>query len=247
MTFEYKLYKTKKVAHLDDIKREACFVWNHALELQKRYYAVYGKYISSARMQKHFAKRIRRTYMHSQSVQEVLQRLDTAYKRFFQHKAKRPPKLKSHKDFRSFVFKQGGFALVGNTFHLNSVKKDFRFSSSRPFKGNVKQVRLKLSPKGDWYLYIITDATPKSYTKSHNGASVGIDFGLKKYMTFSTGEKLQHPQFLKQDLKTLAKRAREHSKTAKGSKRREYARRSLASFHEHLANKRTCTRAVSEV
>ena len=238
LTYKYKLYRTKRARHLADMKREACFVWNHALELQKRYYTMYGKYVSGNTMKKHFSKRIRRTYLHSQSVQEVIERLDTAYKRFFQHKAKRPPKPKSHKDFRSFAFKQGGFALMGNTFHLNSVKKDFRFSFSRPFKGNVKQVRLKLSPNGDWYLYVITDAHPEACGKSHNGASVGIDFGLKTYMTFSTGEKLQHPQFLKADLKHLARFARAYSRTAKGSKRREYARRSLASFHEHLADKR---------
>ena len=31
ITYEYKLYKTKKVKYLNNMKREACFVWNHAL------------------------------------------------------------------------------------------------------------------------------------------------------------------------------------------------------------------------
>ena len=238
VSYKYKLYTTKKAKDLNNMKREACFIWNHALNLQKRYYRIYGKYIPCVRMQKHFAKRIKRTYLHSQSAQEVLERLDNAFQRFFKHKAKRPPKKKSHKDFKSFVFKQGGFTLQGNVFHLNSVGKDYRFSYSRPYEGTVKQVRLKLSPKGEWYLIVVTDANPKSYAKTHDGASVGIDFGLKTYMTFSNGEKLQHPQFLKHGLKQLRKIARTHSKTSKTSSRREYARRSLASFHEHLGNKR---------
>lgn len=129
-TYEYKLYRTKKCKHLDNMLREACFVWNHALALQKRYYSLYKKYINVDKLQKHFTKRIHRNYMHSQSVQEVIQRLDASYKRFFKHKAKRPPKFKRHKAFTSFVFKQGGFIINGNVFHLNSVKKDFRFCYS---------------------------------------------------------------------------------------------------------------------
>jgi len=237
LSYEYKLYRTKRTKHLDNMLKEACFVWNHALALQKRYYNLYGKFIPEGRLKKHFAKRIKRTYMHSQSVQEVLERLVTAYERFFKHKAKRPPKFKKHKDFTSFVFKQGGgYRLCGNVFHLNSVKKDYRFSYSRPYEGSVKTVRLKRSPKGDWYLFVVTDATSKPIAKTHNGASIGIDFGLKTYMTFSNGDKLTHPQFLKRDLQTLQKLSRRYSK-AHGS-RKEYARRSLASFHEHLARKR---------
>ena len=236
ISYKYKLYTTKKVKHLNNMKREACFVWNHALDLQKRYYKLYNKYIPLGVLKHHFAKRIKRHYLHSQSVQEVLERLDNSYKRFFQHKAKRPPKKKSHADFKSFVFKQGGFALCGNTFHVNSVKKDYKFFYSRPYEGNIKQVRLKLSPKGDWYLYVITDAVAEHYTKSHNGASVGIDFGLKTYMTFSDGEKLQHPQFLKRDLKKLAKANSCHSTKVKGSNNREKARIALNRVYEHITN-----------
>ena len=238
ISYKYKIYRTKNTRHLDNMLSEACFVWNHALSLQKRYYRIYGKYVSSARMQKHFAKRIKRTYLHSQSVQEVLQRLDTAYARFFKHIAKRPPKYKKASDSTSFCYKQGGFSLCGNVFHVNSVKKDYRFSLCRPCEGKVKQVRVKRSHLNEWYIYVITDASPKSYTKTHDGASVGIDFGLKTYMTFSDGEKLSHPQFLKRDLKRLHKASHGHSRCAKGSHHREQARLALCRLHESINDKR---------
>ena len=238
ISYKYKIYRTKNTRHLDNMLSEACFVWNHALSLQKRYYRIYGKYVSSARMQKHFAKRIKRTYLHSQSVQEVLQRLDTAYARFFKHIAKRPPKYKKASDSTSFCYKQGGFSLCGNVFHVNSVKKDYRFSLCRPCEGKVKQVRVKRSHLNEWYIYVITDASPKSYTKTHDGASVGIDFGLKTYMTFSDGEKLSHPQFLKRDLKRLHKASHRHSRCAKGSHHREQARLALCRLHESINDKR---------
>lgn len=88
--------------------RECCFVWNHALALQRRYYKLFGKYISVGKMKKHFTKRIKRNLLHSQTTQEILERLDESYNRFFKRKSKRPPKFKSPEKFNSFVFKQGG-------------------------------------------------------------------------------------------------------------------------------------------
>lgn len=90
ISYKYKLYRTDKTKHLDKMLREAAFVWNHALALQKRYYRMYGKYIGINRMRKHFAKRINRNLLHSQTVQEILDRLDDAYLRFFNHLAARP-------------------------------------------------------------------------------------------------------------------------------------------------------------
>lgn len=239
ISYKYKLYTTKNTKHIDNMFREACFVWNHALALQKEFYKRYGKYIAVARMQKHFAKRIKRRYLHSQSVQEVLQRLDNAYKRFFKHSAKRPPKFKRAKDFCSFCFKQGGFALDGNLFRINSIKKNYKFSLSRQCLGSIKQVRVKRSQLNEYYICVITDATAKSYTKTHKGASVGVDFGLKTYMTFSDGGKLSHPQFLKRDLKALRRASKKHSRCAKGSNHRERARLALCREYERISNRRT--------
>ena len=239
ISYKYKLYRIKNTRHLDNMLSEACFVWNHALSLQKRYYRLYGKYVSCAAMQRHFAKRIKRTYLHSQSAQEVLQRLDLAYQRFFKHLAKRPPKFKKASDFASFCYKQGGFTLQGNVFHINSCKKDYKFSLSRPYDGKVKQVRVKRSHLNEWYIYVITDASPKSYTKSHDGASVGIDFGLKTYLTLSNGEKVSNPQFLRRDLRRLQKVSQRHSRCVKGSNHREQARLALCRLHESISNKRS--------
>lgn len=238
IAYKYKLYKTKNTKRLDNMLREACFVWNHALSLQKRYYKIYHKYISAVDMQKHFVKRIKRTYLHSQSLQEVLQRLDNAYKRFFKHLATRPPKFKRHADFHSFCYKQGGFSLDGNVFHVNSVKKNYKFSLSRPYQGKVRQVRVKRSHLNEYYLCIMTDATAKPYAKTRNGASVGVDFGLKTYLTLSDGRKITNPQFLKKDLKALKKASKKHSRCVKGSNNRERARLALNRVYERITNRR---------
>lgn len=88
--YKYNIYHSKKTKYLDKMLRECCFVWNHALALQRRYYKLFGKYISFGKMKKHFTKRIKRNLLHSQTTQEILERLDESYNRFFKKLAKRP-------------------------------------------------------------------------------------------------------------------------------------------------------------
>ena len=133
MTYMYKLYTTKRTAKLDAMLREACFVWNHALALQRRYYSLYGKYVSLVRMQKYFVRRIPRHLLHSQTVQEILQRLDASYGRFFKRLSRRPPKFRKARDFSSIVYKQGGFKLNANVLVINSINQHYQFSFSRPY------------------------------------------------------------------------------------------------------------------
>ena len=201
--------------------RECCFVWNHALALQRRYYRLFGKYIPVGKMQKHFSKRINRNLLHSQTVQEILQRLDSAYNRFFKKLAKRPPKFKGADCFNSFVFKQGGFTLNGNSLTINKGKKRFRFSYSRVYKGNVKQIRIVRETCSRFSLIIVTDHNPSnSYRKTHDGASIGLDFGLKTYLTKSDGSKIGSPLFFKQYQNKIRKLNKRFSNAKKGSNNR---------------------------
>lgn len=240
ISYKYKLYRTKQTKHLDAMLREASFVWNHALALQKRYYRMFNKYISVYAMQKHYAKRIKRNLLHGHTTQELLQRLDESYKRFFKKLAKRPPKFKKAKDFTSFVFKSsGGFTLNGNVVTINRIKKRFKFSYSRPYEGKIIRVAFKRSPLGEYYLYIITDAEPKTYGKTHNGASVGIDFGLKTYMVMSDGTSVENPQYLKSDLDNVRRKFRSLSKCKKGSNNRERRRKEMCREFEGITNKRS--------
>lgn len=238
IAYKYKLYQTKRTKHLDAMLREASFVWNHALALQKRCYSLYSKYVTKNAMQKHYAKRIKRTLLHSQTTQEILERLDNAYQRFFKKLAKRPPKFRKAIDFCSIVYKQGGFSLNGNVLTVNTIKTRFKFSYSRPYEGIVKRISIKRSRIGEYYLIITTDAEQKPYGKTHNGASVGIDFGLKTYMVMSDGTTVENPQYLKSDLDNVMRKSRSLSKCKKGSNNRERRRKDVCREFESITNKR---------
>ena len=243
-TNEYKLCRSKKFTALEHMMSEAAFVWNHALALQKRYYSLaktFGwevKYISCKRMQHHFKMHVARTRLGAQTVQEILQRQDNAFHLFFNHTNKRPPKFRKAKDFTSFVFKQDGYKLYGNEFIINKISKRFKFFKSRDWEGKVKIVRVFRS-HGDWFILVVTDAEPKPCGKSHTGASAGIDFGLKTFMTFSDGRKIEAPQFYKKLLRKVQKWQRLLSKSEKGSAHYWAYRRQLNRVYAELANKRT--------
>lgn len=238
LTYRYKLYSSKRNRKIDAMLLEACFVWNHALALQRRYYCLFGGYIGLNTMQKHFAKRISRCRLHSQTVQEILERLDAAYQRFFLHLSARPPKFKRAEQFRSIVYKQGGFKLNSNVLVLNPIKQHFQFSYSRPWEGQVKQIRIRRSPLGEYYLNIVTDVVAQSRRKTHDGASVGMDFGLKTYLTLSDGTRIENPLFLRQGLGDLRKASRRLSRCGKGSAHRLAARLALDRIHEEITNRR---------
>lgn len=239
ISYKYKLYRTKKTKHLDKMLREACYVWNHALALQKRYYKLYHKYIPRFTMYKHFSKCYKPTLLNCQTVREVLDRLDISYKRFFKHDAKRPPKFKKAIEFGSFAFQQNGYSLSGNEFVINKIKKSFKFSLSRPYDGKVKRVSVKRNKLGEYFIVLCLDKQAESYGKSHDGASVGIDFGLKKYMTLSDGREIDNPQFLKTDLLELRRRSRNLSKFKKGSNNRKRKKLELERLYRNIVNKRS--------
>ena len=238
ISYKYKLYRNQRTRRLDAMLREGCFVWNHALALQRRYYRMYGRFVSCKRMKAHFAHRIHRELLHSQTVQEILERLDTGYQRFFTRLAKRPPKFRKAKDFSSILFKQGGYSLNGNVLTINSIKKRFKFSLSRPYAGKVKTLTVKRNHIGEFFIVMVLDQSPQSIGKSHNGASVGIDFGLKKYMTMSDGTTVDNPQFLKSGLRQLQRKSRNLSKCVPGSHNRERKRLDLDRHHEKVVNQR---------
>lgn len=222
ISYKYNIYKSRNTKYLDKMLRECAFVWNHALNLQKRYYRMFGKYIPLGKLKTYFAKRIRRTLLHSQTVQEILERIDSSYKRFFKKLCKRPPKFKKAEKFNSFVFKQGGFTLNGNVFTINKINKRFKFSHSRIYNGNVKQIRILRETCNIYSIVIVTDSkSNKTYEKSRNGASVGIDFGLKTYMTLSDGKSIQSPLFFNRYQKKVKKCNRNLSRAKKGSNNRK--------------------------
>src|SRR5690606_25304717 len=75
-------------------------------------------------------------------------------------------------------------------------------------------------------------------TRPHGEGVVGVDLGLKHFAVLSTGEKIDHPQYLRRAERRLKRLQRQLSRKAKGSANREKARLRLARQAEQVANRR---------
>ena len=76
-------------------------------------------------------------------------------------------------------------------------------------------------------------ARPLPYTRP-----VGMDFGLKTFLTLSDGSQIESPEFFHEGQKEIARLGRNLSRKRKGSRHWRAARRRLARAHRRIAWKR---------
>ncbi|MGB3190419.1 MAG: transposase, partial [Limnoraphis sp.] len=182
----------------------------------------------------------------SQSVQDICQRIEKAYKLFFKYNKKgvRPPNFKKVKKYKSFTLKQAGYKFLGGN-RIKIGSKIYQFWNSQPIEGKVKTATVKRTPLGELFLIIVVDNGSKPSAKSETGKIAGaectptflsdfkservggFDFGLKTFLTCSEGFSIQSPQFLKQALTDVKKASRNLSKKRKWSNNWEKARKDL--------------------
>lgn len=241
LNYKYRLYVNKHTEELSQLVTTSTFVWNHIIALYRRFYKLYKASPSCTQMQKHIAKLAKNNpywnKMGSQSLQEICQRVDATYKQFFKKIGRGRPNFHNPYKSGSFMFKgKVGYSLNGNFITINKIGHTYRFKLTRQY-GTVKNIHIKRDNRGYLWLIITTDVIPKQYERLGD-ASIGIDFGMKHFLTTSDGEIIDNPEVYKKSLKKLAKLNRNLSHKKKGSNSRKKCVRELSKFHEHIANQR---------
>lgn len=235
----FKAYKHKNLKEIHQMIDTSTWVWNHCVALQKRYYRLFGGYINVNKLQKHIAKLRNKNpkwkKLNSQTVQEICQRNDEAYKRFFKGLAKRPPKFKKAKDFNSFVLKQSGWKIQDNILTIGKIK--YNFSKSRDYE-NIKRISVKRNRLGEIFFVLCCDMKP-SQIKRVGNSTIGMDFGLKTFLTISNGQEIKSPEFFKESIKKIKDANRDLSRKVKGSNNRKKSLRKLQKLHIDIFNKRS--------
>ena len=206
-TYQFKLYQHKRNKHLHRAIDAASNVYNHCIALHKRYYQLFGKHLNKNKLLKHIAKlRNKNEYwllVGSQSVQDIVQRIDRAYQLFFKHHKKgvRPPNFRKRIKYKSFTLKQSGYKFLEDN-KLKIGKIIYKFWKSRELEGKIKTVTIKRNSLGELFMFVVTDFVDKIHTIK-SGKSVGCDFGLKTFLSLSNDTEIDSPLFLKQSLKKL--------------------------------------------
>ena len=246
-TYKFKLYSNHGNRELHKTIDGHCHVWNHCIALQRRYYAIYGKYISKFRLINHISKLKRLpefahwNQLPSQAIQDVAARIDKGYKKMFADRAAGKkcgrPRFKPRRKYKSFTLLQAGWKLLpGNRIKIG--KSVCSYFKSRDILGNPKRCTIKRDAIGDIYICVLTDYETPDYNRVMTGKIAGFDFGLKRYLTGHNGHDIDSPQFFKRSLNAINRANRAHSRTEKTSNNRERARLDLARKHRKIERQR---------
>ena len=231
------------------------FIYNYFLDKSQKEYESEKKYfncIASERELTKLSKQIDYSWLKevdSQCLKVTLKYLDKAYKNLYQaRKEKRNYNLR----FKSKKIHRESFT---STCINSNVKIDFenkrikipklkswiKYRDEREafdYK-SIQKITIKQTPAGNYYaaIHFRIPKTVNTYTPDLK-KSVGVDFGLKNFITLSNGEKINSPECLKKSLRKLRRLSKNFSRKKINSKNKEKARIKLAKCYEKISNQR---------
>ena len=214
------------------------FVWNWALAEWNRQYEA-GEKPTALKLKKQF-NAIRREQFpwtwevtKNASDQPFLD-LSKAFTAFFEGRTRRPR-------FKSKKRSKPSFYLANDQFELGDhriwVPKLGWVNMAENLRFTGKVTGARITKTADWWFGSIQVEIPDAVPVKR-AAAVGIDVGLNRLATLSTGEEVENQAFLKTALKKLRQANKRLHRRKLGSKNREKARRQVACLHYRI----TCMR-----
>jgi putative transposase len=245
-TYKYKLKPTpEKEQAMTLVVRRCRELYNAALQERKEAWQKCGVSITIANQSAQLPeiKEVRPEYrdIHSQVLQDVLTRLDSAFQRFFARvKAGQTPgypRFHGRDRYNSFTYKQfGNGATLDNGFLVLSKMGRIAVRWSRPMKGTPKTVTISKEADG-WYVCFSCADVPVQPLPA-TAQETGIDLGIEAFATLSDGARIFSPGWYRRTERALKTAQRRVSRRKQGSNRRRKAVTLLAKAHQKVRRQR---------
>jgi putative transposase len=249
--FKYRLYPTRKqrgaLQFTLDRNRE---LYNAALEERKEAYRMSSVHINFAHQSAQLPeiKAIRPEYkeVNAQVLQDTLHRVDKAFTAFFKRckKGQTPgfPRFQGYDRYDSFTYPQIE-RLKGNPVISIENKKvilpklgHIKVKQHRPLEGKAKTATIKR--EGDcWYIVFACEIEMRTKLP-YTDLPIGIDMGLKYFMTDSHGDVVENPRHFRKSRGKLKSLQQKLAKKQKKSNRRKKAATLVAKAHKKVKNQR---------
>ena len=251
-TFEYRLFVNKQQSRLlMQCLAESRKLYNEMLETVKTQYAEKGTFPTKYDLTAQFKGRSG-DHVPATTVQMLADRLSKSLKRFLAAKELGIPdvgfpRFKKPNRWHSIQLRQYGTSrdawLDADGKHLHvpaKIGQSLKIKLHRPIEGTPKTVHLILRADRHWYALIVCETEPLTEHAlvdcSH--PDIGIDVGLKSFLTDSAGNTVENPRFYRTSQKTLRRKQRMIARRKKGSHRRRKAARSTAQTHLKIKRQR---------
>lgn len=172
-------------------------------------------------------------------LQQSLRELQTAFANFLDQRAAYPA-YKRKKARQSANYTERGFSFDSATRTLKLAKVGkIKVKWSRKKIPQPSSIRLIRTASGKFFVSLVVETQPEPMPKT--GEFVGIDFGVARLATLSTGEFIANPKHSAKWQGRLACYQKRLARAQKGSKRRLKVKRQVARIHEKIANSRSDT------
>jgi putative transposase len=251
-TFEFRLYPNKEQSRLlMDCLAESRKLYNQMLQEIKQQYEQDGTFPSKYDLTARFKGR-GGEHVPATTVQMLADRLTKALRRFLAAKELGVPdvgfpRFKKPHRWHSIQLRQYSPSrdvwLDADNKHLHvpaKLGRLLKIKLHRPIEGTPKTVHLVHRADGHWYALIVCETDPRA---EHNPTtcehpSIGIDVGLKSFLTDSESHTIENPHFYRTSQKTLRRKQRQMCRRKQGSHRRRKAAKSTAQTHLKIARQR---------
>lgn len=244
--YKFRLYPTKEQEVLL-AKHFGCvrFTYNWTLDFKTKHYKETKQNIHWMQLTKSdvfFDYKKEHEWLkevNSQSLISSVGNVDRAYKNFFEGRAKFP-RFKCKHQKQSFQVPQHGRADTENKkLFIPKFKEGIKCVFHRPIpKGKLGTFTIEKRPSGRYFVSVLVHVEEPLKEKSKPTKALGLDFGLKTFITTSEGEKIESPEYGKQNSKKLIRAQRKLSKAQKGGKNKEKQRKKVAKLYEKITNQR---------
>lgn len=247
--YSFRFYPSSKQSERLEETLELCrLLYNAALE-QRRYARNFGQPISCHTQQNQLPelkvslKEFKHVY--SQVLQNVLRRVDFAFKNFFDRCSRKNrgeriqagyPRFKPPWRYNSFTYPQDGFKILPSGHILLSKIGKLRVFMHRKISGEIKTLTLKRDRIGDWF--VVITARLAGVSSIQPMSALGVDIGLKNLVTLSSGEQVEAPKFFRESEPKLRRAQKAFSRKLPGSNNGKKARLKLGKIHRKIGRQR---------
>jgi putative transposase len=229
--FKFRLYPNEEQENTLNNQMKICkWLYNRAYHERMDHYEETGKGLTCVEQLNELPEIKKKdpelTTVYSQVLQNVLERLDMAFKNFFSGRTRYP---RTKPFISSITYPQASPQWIcKHSITLPKIGR-IRMIKNRIIKGRIKTITVKKYKSGEWYAIIVTETKDRHATAQKEIKNpVGVDSGLTNYIYLSDGAHVDNPKFIKQHEKRIKKAQKSLSKKKKGSKNRKKAKLLLA-------------------
>jgi putative transposase len=251
--YRYRLYPTRRQAEaLTAQLRSSCDLYNAALEQRRDAYRRCGVSIGycaqSAELRALRRADLLSTEVNFWSQQAVLRQLDRAFTAFFRRvkRGERPgyPRFKSARRFDTLTWTMkghaGGVAITEQgRLRLQGVGcVKVKWHREIPANAVLGEVKVTRSSDGKHWAVAYYAELPNPSPRHATGQTVGVDLGVRRLISLSTGEQFSGARAGKAASPAVRRAARRVARRRRGSSRRAKAVAQLARHRERERNRR---------